>query len=58
MRIIFRQWDSYDFNITNLVSVLAHVNYKNRKFKVENDFVTAQITRRRIPSKQELSYVI
>ena len=58
MRIIFRQWDSYDFNITNLVSVLADVNYKNRKFKVENDFVTAQITRRRIPSKQELSYVI
>ena len=42
----------------NLVSVLADLNCKNKKFKEENDFVTAQITRKRIPSKQELSYVI
>ena len=58
MWIIFRQQDGYDFYITNLVSVLADLNCKNKKFKVENDFVTAQITRRRIPSKQKLSYVI
>ena len=42
----------------NLVSALADLNCRNKKFKEENDFVTAQITRKRIPSKQELSYVI
>ena len=40
----------------NLVSVLADLNCKNKKFKEENNF--AQITRKRIHSKQELSYVI
>ena len=44
--------------ITNLVSVLSDLNCKNKKFKVEIDFVTAHLTRRRIPSKQELSCVI
>ena len=30
-----------NFNIINLASVLAHLNRKCKKFKVENDFVTA-----------------
>ena len=33
---------------------MADLNCKNKKFKVEDDFVTAQITRRRIPSKHTL----
>ena len=40
------------------ILVLADLNCENKKFKIENDFVTAQITRRRIPGKQELSCVI
>ena len=49
---------SWESNVITLVSVLADLNCKNKKFKVEDDFVTAQITRRRIASTQELSYVI